>query len=91
MKNLIDEILKVHNKEFARGTVENQGASIDAIALVHKLASHKRYTNNKKALAILIEIEAFEIEHNDVVSKYAKPLTKFAQNTAYHSVRKALA
>lgn len=88
MQQLVKEILESHNKDYSNGLTENVGASIDAISLVSKLVSHKRYIGSKKASAILAEIESFEVEHNAL--KYAKPLSKFAQNTAYHSVRKAL-
>lgn len=89
LKQLVDNILAAQRQEFQHCNTDNYGASIDALSVIQKLMAHKRYASNKKALAFLIEIEAFEVEHDAL--KYAKPLTKYVQNGAYHSVRKALA
>jgi hypothetical protein len=86
---VVSEILKIQRQDFANGLTENCGASIDVIYLVHKLASHKRYTNNVKASSIATDCVIFDSENNEAL-KFAKPLTKRAQNSAYAMVRKAV-
>lgn len=84
-QKLITDILKVQRQEFTKGNTDNSGASIDAMAVIKKLASHDRYRGHFAAYDILGEIAPYE----DFL-KYAKPLTKFAQAGAYHTVRNAI-
>lgn len=86
---VVNEILNVQRQDFTNGLTDNCGASIDAVFLIQKLASHKRYTNNYKASTIVTECAIYDSLNNDAL-KFAKPLTKRAQNIAYASVRKAV-
>lgn len=87
--DIVSDIIKIQRQEFDKGVTDNIGASIDALALVQKLASHDRYRGHQKAFQIISEIESFNQSYNDVL-KYAKPLTKFTQTGAYHIVRTAI-
>lgn len=82
---MLSDILKVQRQEFNKGNTENSGASIDAMVVIKKLASHDRYRGHFAAYDILGEIEPYA----DML-KHAKPLTKFAQAGAYHVVRNAI-
>ncbi|MGL5306616.1 MAG: hypothetical protein ACRDCE_12450 [Cetobacterium sp.] len=82
---MIRDILKVQRQEFNKGNTENSGASIDAMVVIQKLLQHPRYRGNVKAASVLEEISFAK----DAL-KYAKPLTKFTQTGAYHTVRNVL-
>ncbi|MGL4523053.1 MAG: hypothetical protein ACRCWQ_10920 [Bacilli bacterium] len=85
LQSLIDSVLKVHRSDFFNANVEHCGASIDVIAVLHKLVTHNRYRGIAKAGALMLELEAY----SDYF-KYAKTLSKNAQNTAYHSLKVAV-
>lgn len=85
LANIIADVLKVQRSEFNKGNTDNSGASIDVMNAVAKLIDHPRYRNNEIAYRLSVEINGFA-DH----LKYAKPLSKFAQTSAYHIVRAAV-
>lgn len=88
ISGIVADIIKIQRQEFDKGNTDNIGASIDAMALIQKLASHDRYRGIATAGAILREIQEFDALYDAL--KYAKPLTKFTQTGAYHIVRSAI-
>lgn len=82
MSKIVDDILKAQRAEFYAGRTENSGASIDVYALVHKLLSHDRYRGIASSWELMVEAEGLAFAF-----KYAKPLTKSVQTSAYHIVR----